>query len=423
MQNSYNGVNTRFLRQDERLMLSEENEMPLVIEPIASNDVVFLQKFLASHSTKILEDIATYGAVLLRGFEIASEEDFENAVLSIQGFQGVSDAFMSEEGRTHVGQLKYVLHTNAVYKTGGTVYLGGFHSENYYSADVPSYICFCCLKPSDVGGETGLINMEKIYHHLDETLKQTLEKNSFFVSKWLVSEVAERYQISVEQVLKFCRHFDLPVVGEGAEKFVLMYKPSVFEHPITKKKSLQINLFEILPLNVEMRKCFMQDYAGKTWFWHRFVWKLPAFVLSVLEFFYIMFASFFHSPKEAMSILKTKWNAHRATCKQSKSLDFNDARVGRCFSEKDVKELAKLIRTYYSSCLWKKGDILLVDNRKVMHAGMPGAGDRVIRVLIGNSLEMGYSAKTSGVIDCTNRTTNTIGSHFTAGSDIELTTS
>ncbi len=43
-------------------------------------------------------------------------------------------------------------------------------------------------------------------------------------------------------------------------------------------------------------------------------------------------------------------------------------RVGSCFNNKEVKELAKLIRIYYSSCLWKKGDILLIDNKKVMHA-------------------------------------------------------
>ena len=128
--------------------------------------------------------MATYGAVLLRGFDITSDEEFEKRVLSIKGLQGISDAFMSEEGRIHSDNLKYVLHTNAVYKTGGTLYLGGFHSENYYSPDVPTYICFCCLKPSKRGGETGMINMEKIYHSLDNELKQKLEKNTFFVAKW-----------------------------------------------------------------------------------------------------------------------------------------------------------------------------------------------------------------------------------------------
>ncbi len=151
-----------------------------------SKDLVFLQAFLTSHSKAILADISTYGAVLLRGFEVASDADFERTVLSIQGLKGISEAFMSEEGRIHAGHLHYVLHTNAVYKTGGTLYLGGFHSENYYSADVPGVICFYCAKPSQLGGETGLINMEKVYQQLDNDLKIQLEKNTFLVSHWLI---------------------------------------------------------------------------------------------------------------------------------------------------------------------------------------------------------------------------------------------
>jgi hypothetical protein len=151
--------------------------------------------------------VAKYGAVLFRGFGVASDEDFENTVLSIKGLRGISEAFMSEEGRIHAGKSKFVLHTNSVYKTGGTLYLGGFHSENYYSSDVPAYISFCCLEPSLMGGETGIINMEKVYQSLDGDLKKKLEKTNFFVCKWLVSDVANRYKISEELIEKLCKRF------------------------------------------------------------------------------------------------------------------------------------------------------------------------------------------------------------------------
>ena len=320
MQDAYKNVTTRFLRQDERLILSEENEMPLVIEAKEDKSLKFLQTFLETHSTQLVHDLSKYGAVLFRGFDIKTESDFENTILSIKGFRGISDALMSEHGRTHVGDLKYVLHTNSVYKTGGTLYLGGFHTENYYSADVPGYISFCCLKPSDLGGETGLVNMEKVYQGLDDELKKRLEKNTFFVSKWLVSEVAERYQIPVEQIEKICKHFDLPISGNGEYKYILMYKPSIFEHPLTKNKALGINLFEIPTLNPEMRKCFMDAYQGDTWFWHRFVWRLPSFVFKILETVYMSFASFFKSPKESLKLFKNKLNAYKADKKTK--LDF-----------------------------------------------------------------------------------------------------
>lgn len=414
MLDQYPGVITRFLREDERLIQSEESEMPLVIEAENSTDFIFLQNFISTNSAAIVQDIAKYGAVLLRGFAIKSDEDFEKTVLNLQGVQGISEAFMSEHGRIHVGNLKYVLHTNAVYKTGGTLYLGGFHTENYYTPDVPSYIYFCCHKPSTTGGETGLINMEKVYQDLDNELKEKLEKNTFFVSKWLVSEVAERYQISSEKVEKICNQFDLPIVGSNDKKFILMYKPSVFEHPITKKKALGINLFELPTLNTEMRKHFINDYKGKTWFWHRFVWRLPQFVFTGLEFVYVICASFIYSPKESFKILQAKFNAYKASKNNKNDLpSFNDVKVGSCFTNKNIKDLAKILRKYYSSSLWKSGDILLVDNKKVAHAGMPGSGPRLIRAMISNPIDMKYMFTQPGYLYCKDRTTENVGFYMT----------
>ncbi len=414
MHNEYAGVTTRFLNPNERLVLSKENEMPFVIEAKEDNSVQFLQAFLISNTDKILNDMSHYGAVLLRGFNIVSEEDFETTVLSIRGMKGISEAFMSEQGRIHVGNSKYVLHTNAVYKTGGTLYLGGFHSENYYSTDVPTYISFCCLKPSSTGGETGIINMEKIYPFLDQALQTKLEKNNFFVSKWLMSEVAERYHLSDKKIEAICKQFDLPVVTVNDKKFILMYKPNVFIHPVTNKKSLQINYFELPTLNAVLRKKFIKDYPGKMWFWHRFVWRLPDAVLKIPEVIYMVFASLFYSPKESFKIIVSKYKNYMANRKNKDSLPFNDVKVKSCFNEKEIKALAQLMRDYYCSCLWQKGDILLVDNRKVVHAGMPGSGPRTIRAMICNPLDMRYSDPQSGLFDCKSRNSETVGFYMSS---------
>lgn len=414
MPNKYNKVITRFLRDDERLILSEEKEMPLVIEAMDECSSEFIQRFLTDNASKILADMAKYGAVLLRGFDINSDEEFEKTVLSIPSFKGISDAFMAENGRTSVDGCQFVLHTNSVYKTGGTLYLGGFHTENYYSTDVPAYISFCCLEPSTLGGETGIINTQKIYQELRQELKDKLENNAYFVSKWLISEIAERYKIPSDSVEKICAHFELPMIGEGEERFVLMYKPSVFEHPQTKEKALQLNLFELSELNGELRKCFMNDYQGKAWFWHRFFWKLPTRVFNSIEAVAVMFIALFHSPKNSLNIVKNKLSAFKAS-KQANSTVFDDNKVASCFNKADIKELARLMRANYSSCLWQKGDVLLIDNRKVMHAGMPGQGPRLIRAMICNPIDMSYMPLGPGCIVSTDRHSKTIGTCMTKG--------
>lgn len=404
-QNRYEGVTTRFLREDERLISSSETEMPLVFEAKERKDITFLKSFLENNSEEITNDIGKYGAVLFRGFAIQSDKDFEDAVISIKNLHGISDAFMSEHGRERVGDLKYVLYTNTIYKTGGTLYFGGFHSENYYSPDVPGYISFCCLKPSTVGGETGLVNLEKVYEELNDELKTRLEDSPYFVGKWLVSDVAKRYEVDTETVEEICRRFDLPIEGEGEDKLILMYKPSVFVNPVTKKKALAINFFSLPTLDNSLRKFFLDDYQGSTWFWHRFVWKLPPSLFKGIENISIFSIAFFHSPKEVMEITESNRKTERAL----KKLGQKFTKINSAFKETDIEELARLMRKFYSSTLWKKGDILIVDNRKVAHTGMPGSGPRIVRALIANPLEMKYSSAQSGCYTCQDRTTESIG--------------
>lgn len=408
----YDEVTTRFLRRDERLISSLETEMPLVLEAKERKDVKFLQEFLKTNSDSLMKDVAKYGALLFRGFDIQSDSDFENTILSINGLHGISEAFMSEHGRERVGNLKYVLHTNTIFKTGGTLYLGGFHSENYYTPDVPGFISFCCLKPSVLGGETGLVNMEMVYDYLDEDLKKKLENNAYFVEKWLVTDVADRYKVDTKTVEEVCKRFDLPIVGEGENKLILMYKPSVFFNPDTQKKALQINLFSLPTLDRALRKCFMGDYQGNTWFWHRFVWKLPPTIFKTIENVFVFFTALFHSPKELFQITLSKWKTDRALGE----IDEKFVKVNSCFSEAEISQLAQLMRNFYCSTIWKKGDILLVDNRKVAHAGMPGSGPRLIRALISNPLEMKYSEAEAGWLYCQDRMTQSIGYYMAEGS-------
>lgn len=409
--NTYDGVTTRFLRKEEHLIPSSETEMPLVLEAKERKDVKFLQDFLKANSEKLMEDVGKYGALLFRGFDIQTDKDFEDTILSIKGLHGISDSFMSEHGRERVDGLKYVLHTNTIYKTGGTVYLGGFHSENYYTPDAPGFISFCCLKPSTVGGETGLVNMEKVYEHLNDDLKKKLEEGPYFVGNWLVSDVAKRYKIDTKTVEDICRQFDLPIEGEGEDKLILMFKPSVFLHPVTQKKSLEINFFSLPTLDRALRQCFLDDYQGKTWFWHRFVWKLPPSILKACENVFVFCSALLYSPKELFQITVSKWKTDRAF----KKLDKKFKKVNSCFSETDIKNLASLMRKFYCSTLWHKGDILLVDNRKVDHAGMPGSGDRLVRALISNPLKMKYTQTQPGCFPCQDRTTQTIGYYMATG--------
>ncbi|HAF88115.1 MAG: hypothetical protein CMF38_01110 [Legionellaceae bacterium] len=400
MKSTYSDVTCRTLDASERLFTSDETAMPLVIEALKHQNLDFLQQFLANNEASLLADIAHYGAILLRGFKIQSDTDFESAITALPHFKPISEAFMAEEGRIHAPKCRYVLHTNAVYKTGGTLYLGGFHSENYYSTDVPAFIAFCCLKPSAQGGETGLVNMEKVYKKLDKTLREKLESQTFYVTKWLLSEVANRYDLPVKDVETICQQFGVPIVGDK-HKWAMLYKPNVLIHPVTQQKSLHINLFELPTLNEALRRIFSKDYQGRAWFWHRLVWRLPTSAFKVIERIYIALASFCYSPKNSLKILANKMKAYWVKNPQGDTPELAETKVGSCFDNAQIEELAQLIRQYYVSCLWQQGDILIVDNRKVMHAGMPGLGPRLVRALIGSPMQLPLDKQSNGIFHAT----------------------
>ena len=55
----------------------------------------------------------------------------------------------------------------------------------------------------------------------------------------------------------------------------------------------------------------MDDYQGKTWFWHRFVWKLPLF-FKAIENVFVFFIALLYSPKELFKITVSKWKTDKA---------------------------------------------------------------------------------------------------------------
>ena len=191
-----------------------------------------------------------------------------------------------------------------------------------------------------------------------------------------------------------------------------MYKPSVFLHPVTQKKALQINFFSLPTLDTALRKCFLEDYQGKTLVLASICLENCLFpLLRSLKISLCFFIALFHSPKELFQITVSKWKTDRAF----KKLDEKFTKVNSCFSEKDINHLASLMRNFYCSIIWQKGDILLVDNRKVAHAGMPGSGSRLVRALISNPLQMKYSHAQPGCLHCQDRTTKSIGSYMAQG--------
>jgi alpha-ketoglutarate-dependent taurine dioxygenase len=314
--------------------------------------------------------LAEHGAVLLRGFNLLRPADFERIMLSIPGMYGMNQVLLSEPGRALVDGTNFVFHTNTEFKTGGSMLFGMFHTENYGVPDVPHYIAFHCQQPGTAGGETGLLNMAKLYADLPASLQERLEAQTCLVSLYSLSETATRYGISTDDLREFCKRNDVPLTNLQGCPYISIYKPSVIQHPLTHDKSLLVGLGLIPSLGQRVVAAFLRDYAGLRWFPHRLFWSTPK-----------------------LAALVSRRAYGRVTERRSINITGDLPPVaGRSlaslFTESDVDLLAVTMRQRYSSFPWQRGDVLIVDNLKMAHNGMAGYGKRDLKVMMCTPLRL-----------------------------------
>jgi alpha-ketoglutarate-dependent taurine dioxygenase len=384
MSQTYDGVITRHLNRTERRVPSEEEETPLVIEPSKVSNKDFLLEFLQQHSARIHTDLAKHGAILLRGFGVDRAGDFERVMLSIRGMCGIHEILLSEPGRVIVDGTRFIFYTSTLGKTGGTLSLGSFHTENYYVPEVPRYIAFFCEVPGRLGGETGLLNVAKVYAALPDELQRKLEERACVAGYFAVPEMAARYGVLAQVIERFCEDVPLPISDLDGKRYITVYKPSVVEHPVTHERALQINFGALSALQEPLVRAFLPDYAGARWFVHRTSWKYP----------WLASWSTRRSGRRFHLAARTGHGSHPRT----PDAGAPEARtVASLFIREEVQLLATYTRRYYSSFPWRRGDILIIDNLKIAHSGMAGTGKREVKAMMCNPLVLSGLATSPGL--------------------------
>ena len=392
---SYPQVDVRLLTSAERSFAGCEETLPLVIAARERTDLAFLHAFTRANGRDLVADAARYGAILFRGFDVADDADFERTVLAIDGMRGIDRVFMPEEGRLLVSGQRFVLHTNAFYATGGTLDLGTFHTENWFRPDVPRYIFFCCHRPSWFGGETGMVDVAKVYASLPASRREVLEASPRLATFFDIGAVAAVHALPVEATRNFLRDQGMQLVECGGKEYALLYKPPVFINPTTGEHALAIHYWyalDKLGFQPAVRKAFLGDYTGAKWAVHRAIWKHPRLANLLPSLTWLL------APAIAARDLRNDIaeRIRRRFGRDVAPVVPSGPRVHDALDAEDVERVAEATRRHYSSFRWQRGDVLMIDNSKVAHTGMPGFGPRTVRAMICNPLAPPLSPEGSG---------------------------
>jgi alpha-ketoglutarate-dependent taurine dioxygenase len=136
----------------QRCVLSHAGRLPLMLDGTRAS--IRLVEYVREHRQALQDVLLEHGAVLLRGFGVATAEDFDGVVEAISS-QRLSYTYRSTP-RTADGRN---LFTATEYPATEEIPL---HNENAYQRKWPKYVVFCCLQAPRSGGETPLADLREV---------------------------------------------------------------------------------------------------------------------------------------------------------------------------------------------------------------------------------------------------------------------
>lgn len=376
----YPNARCYFLDENQTRTFALPQSFPLVID----GDGQPLTNFFAENQKHILEDLTTYGAVLLRGFRHRGPAEFENAALSHAGdvLKPMPDYFMSEPGRERIRGTRFVTPSNSLIATGGSFSLGGIHSENFFTPEVPNIMCFMPIRTSWMGGETCLVNATQTFEQLPRSLRDKFSSRKISVKAWSVAKIAATYCLNEEEAACLCRKHGLVIREHRGERVAVLYKPVVVPHPQTGRSAILFNISASIPgFDERIVQRFQAHFSGNAWAFHRFLWrtgkanklrKAIAYASHPIRFRQLYEL---YKPEPFPELLGE--NAALPT-------------------EAETDAFADAVYRNATSVRWRRGDILLFDNFQMLHAGLPGFGPRNLNIMMFNPVYLDETGVVEG---------------------------
>jgi len=270
------------------------------------------------------------GAVLFRGFDVASPEQFHDVALALT--DALVDYVYRSTPRTGVSKQVY---TATEYRADASI---PFHNENAYQRRWPMRLLFCCLQPAASGGETPLAFIPNVTRRIaPEVIEEFGRRGVMYVRNyghgvdlsWQTTFQTE----SREEVEAYCRTHDISWEWLPDDRLrTRQICPALARHPATGARLWfnQAHLFHVSSLGAKdaamMRELF--DEAD-----------LPR---------HSYFGDGGELPEAALAHIREAY---------------------------DLEEIVMP---------WQQGDVMLLDNMLMAHARRPYTGKRTVLTAMGD---------------------------------------
>lgn len=137
-------------------LLNEGQTLPLVIRPVeAGLDAL---EWARANQDYIEARLHAHGAILFRGFPIDSTDGFHDFAAAVAG-----ELLEYKERSSPRHEEGDKVYTSTDFPPEHRIFL---HNEHSYSTRFPMRLFFCCLLPSETGGQTPIADVRNVYNRI-----------------------------------------------------------------------------------------------------------------------------------------------------------------------------------------------------------------------------------------------------------------
>ena len=233
--------------------------LPLVIEPSIEN--VSLIAWAAENRELIEQTLLRHGAILFRGFPVATPEPFQEFCRTLSGELLEYRERSSPRTRVHGN-----VYSSTDYPPDQTIFP---HNEHSYSLTFPLRIYFFCETPAAEGGETPIADTRKVLQRIDRQVAAR-----FIEKKWMyVRNFGDGFGLSWQTVFqtqdksvveRYCEASGIEVEWkEGNRLRTRQVRDAITVHPQTGE-AIWFNhatFFNVSTLEQRIRETLLAEFA------------------------------------------------------------------------------------------------------------------------------------------------------------------
>ncbi len=336
---------------------SEQSKLPLVVSPAegesGKNNLI---NWISANKVTIEEKLIESGAVLFKGFDIQTPQDFEDVAKAVDN--DLKDDYMGTSPRDKKSGFVF----SASELPGHYPIMQ--HCEMSFLPSAPRRLFFYCHIEPEYGGETPICDFRKVYKDLDPKIREEFERkgvkhirnysspddkatNGFQLKSWLDmfhtkdKTIIEKKFAENDIICEWKEHDGLRMINKS---------DAVKVHPVTGEK-VWFNHTQVFHVSAAAAEYHKIHQRQKRW---------ETFKYSMLLELMTWYKKLTKNPND-----------------QSMHVTFGDDSP---IPDEYVEHIEDVIWRNMVIQPWKKGDIICIDNFSTSHGRLPYYGPREIMV-------------------------------------------